>query len=101
MILEAGVNVILSTMGIDDLAQKYLIAKGVVGVRRIDKQELRRIARSCGATILTTMATDDGSGGESFEKSLVGHAGVVYEDTVGDMDYLFIEVSIWIFIVVS
>ncbi len=37
MILEAGVNVILSTMGIDDLAQKYLIAKGVVGVRRIDK----------------------------------------------------------------
>jgi hypothetical protein len=47
------------------------------------------------------MATDDGSGGESFEKSLVGHAGVVYEDTVGDMDYLFIEVSIWIFIVVS
>ena len=101
MILGAGVNVILSTMGIDDLAQKYLIAKGVVGVRRIDKQELRRIARSCGATILTTMATDDESGEESFEKSLVGNAGVVYEDTVGDMDYLFIEVSIWIFIVVS
>ncbi len=47
------------------------------------------------------MATDDESGEESFEKSLVGNAGVVYEDTVGDMDYLFIEVSIWIFIVVS
>jgi T-complex protein 1 subunit alpha len=69
-----------------------LISKGVVGVRRIDKQELRRIARSCGATILTTMATDDEEGGESFEESLVGTAGVVYEDTVGDMDYMFIEV---------
>jgi len=69
-----------------------LIAKGVVGVRRIDKQELRRIARSCGATIITTMANDDGEGGEGFDESLVGHAGVVYEDTVGDMDYLFIEV---------
>ena len=40
---------------------------------------------------MTTMADDDGEGGESFSEDNVGNAGVVYEDTVGDMDYLFIE----------
>ena len=37
------------------------------------------------------MADEDGEGGESFSKDFVGEAEVVYEDTVGDMDYLFIE----------
>ncbi len=38
------------------------------------------------------MAVDDGTGGEAFDENLVGNAAVVYEDTIGDMDYLFIEV---------
>lgn len=76
-------------MGIDDLAQKYLISKGVIGVRRIDKAELRRIAKSSGATLVTTLANTDGT--ESYTKDLIGHAKCVYEDTVGDMDYLFID----------
>jgi T-complex protein 1 subunit alpha len=94
MILDAGVNVILSTMGIDDLAQKLLIKNGVMGIRRIEKSKLRFIARSCGATIVTSLADEDDTQDgifESFDKSCVGHAEVVYEDTVGDMDYLFIE----------
>lgn len=51
--------------------------------------EMRRIAKSSGATILTTMANPDGT--ESFDSDLLGEAKVVYEDTVGDMDYLFVE----------
>ena len=90
MICATGVNVILSTMGIDDLAQKFLVEKGVIGVRRIDKQELRRIAKSSGAKIITTMANEEGE--EEFSADSVGSAKLVYEDTVGDMDYLFIEV---------
>jgi len=54
---------------------------------------MRRIAKSSGATILTTMANPDGT--ESFDSELLGEADVVYEDTVGDMDYLFIEVNIF------
>ena len=53
---------------------------------------MRRIAKSSGATILTTMANPDGT--ESFAPELLGEAELVYEDTVGDMDYLFIEVNI-------
>ena len=90
-IIKAGANVILSTMGIDDLAQKFLVENNMIGVRRINKQELRRIARSCGASIVTTMANDDGT--EGFDPNCIGQAKVVYEDTVGDMDYLFIEVQ--------
>jgi T-complex protein 1 subunit alpha len=50
---------------------------------------MRRIARATGAHILTTLANDDGT--ESFDEENVGYAETVYEDTVGDMDYLFIE----------
>lgn len=50
---------------------------------------MRRIAKSTGAHILTTLANDDGT--ESFDEENVGHCECVYEDTVGDMDYLFIE----------
>lgn len=35
------------------------------------------------------MSNEDGS--DSFDEENVGFAKVVYEDTVGDMDYLFIK----------
>ncbi len=44
------------------------------------------------------MANTDGS--ESFNKDYIGQAKCVYEDTVGDMDYLFVEV-IFLFYVVD
>lgn len=40
------------------------------------------------------MANDEG--GESFDAEVVGSAKVVYEDTVGDTDYLFIEVILFV-----
>lgn len=41
------------------------------------------------------MANTDGT--ESFTKDMVGLAKLVYEDTVGDMDYLFVEVFIFFY----
>ena len=40
---------------------------------------------------MTSLADEDDEDFESFSKDCVGHAEVVYEDTVGDMDYLFVE----------
>lgn len=34
-ILDAGANVILTRMGIDDLASKYLVEAGCIGLRRV------------------------------------------------------------------
>lgn len=48
-VLSAGANVILTTKGMDDVACKYLVEHGCLGVRRVDKADLRRIAKSTGA----------------------------------------------------
>ena len=34
-ILDAGANVVLTKMGIDDLASKYLVEAGCIGLRRV------------------------------------------------------------------
>ena len=49
----------------DDVASKYLVNNNVMGLRRVDVGDLKRLARATGATILTTLANSDGT--ESFE----------------------------------
>ena len=44
-ILAAGANVILTTKGIDDMALKYFVEAGAIAVRRVKKEDLRRIAK--------------------------------------------------------
>lgn len=47
--IKAGANVIITTKGIDDIANKYMVENNVLGIRRVNKGDLRRIARSVGA----------------------------------------------------
>ena len=61
-------------------------------MRRVDKSDLRRIAKSTGATLITTLANDEGV--ENFDPSWLGTAESVYEEPVGDWDFCFIEVSL-------
>ena len=61
----------------------------MLGLRRIDKADLRRIAKSTGATVVTTLAQPDGT--EKFEKTNLGVAECVYEENLGDVDYVFIK----------
>jgi T-complex protein 1 subunit alpha len=88
-VLAQGVNVIFTTKAMDDVAAKYLVEKGVMGLRRVEKSDLRKIAKSTGASIITTMATNDGS--EVFEEASVGKAECVYEENLGDNDFVFIK----------
>jgi T-complex protein 1 subunit alpha len=69
-ILNAGANVILTKMGLDDIASKYLIEAGAIGIRRVEKGDLSRIAKLTGATVISTMATPEGE--EVFEESFLG-----------------------------
>ena len=89
-IIDAGANVIITTKGIDDIAAKYMVEAKVLGLRRVDKNDLRRIAKSTGATLITTLANAD-TNEESFDASSLGTAGEVYEETVGDNDFIFIK----------
>ena len=76
-IIEAGANVILTTMGIDDTASKYMFEAGCIGLRRIDKGDIHRIAKLTGATVVNTMATPEGE--EVFEPSYLGECEEVVE----------------------
>lgn len=86
-IISAGANVIVTTKGIDDVAEKIMIENNCLGLRRVAKGDLRRIAKSCGATVINVMA--DGEGEEVFESSFLGTAGEVCEESVGDNDFIF------------
>ncbi len=70
LIISAGANVIITTKGIDDLANKYLVEAKCIGLRRVSKDHVRKIARASGATLITSLANDEEK--ESFEPSFLG-----------------------------
>lgn len=90
LILAAGANVILTSEGIDDMALKYFVEAKALAVRRVPKNDLRRIARATGAKPVLTMSRPD-SDEEGFDPSWLGCAEEVCEDRVGDWDYVFIK----------
>ncbi len=89
LILGSGATVIITTKGIDDIASKYLCEKNCMGIRRVSKNDIRRIAKSTGATVITTLATAEGE--ESFDPSSLGFAQEVVEEAVGDNDFIFFK----------
>ena len=88
-IIASGANVVLCSGGIDDFALKYFVEAGCIAIRRVAKDDLRRIASSSGATVLVSLA--DGEGNESFDPANLGGCGRVHEERVGDWDYMFFE----------
>jgi len=88
-VLDAGANVILTTKAIDDFVLKYLVESKAIGVRRVDKKDLRRIAKMSGGEVLTTLMNNEGE--ESFSASSLGTADEVVEETLGDRDFLFFK----------
>jgi len=89
-ILKAGATVIFTSKGIDDLASKYLVEAGVMGIRRVDPKDLNLIAKCTGAQVQISMGDDD-SGEEMFDPAWLGTAGEVAERKLGDNDFIFVE----------
>ena len=88
-LIDAGANVILTRMGIDDTASQYMNQHAILGLRRVDKADLYRIAKLTGATVITTMATPEGE--EVFDPKSLGESELVSEKAVGDNDFVFFE----------
>lgn len=89
LLIKAGANVILTTRGIDDMSMKYLVENNVIGIRRVDKKKLRRIAALTGGKLLISLADDEGK--ESVNENDLGSAKLVEESRVGDRDIFFIK----------
>lgn len=88
-ILGAGANVVMTTKGIDDMSMKYFVDAGVLAVRRVEKKDIKRIAKCTGAKLQLTLANLEGE--ESFEAENLGNAEEVTEERVGDNDFIFIR----------
>ncbi|KAL1994738.1 hypothetical protein VTN49DRAFT_925 [Thermomyces lanuginosus] len=89
LILKAGANVVLTTKGIDDLVLKPFVERGVMAVRRCKKEDLRRIAKATGATLVSTLS--DLNGDEKFDPSYLGHAEEVVQERISDDECILIK----------
>ena len=89
LLLNAGANVILTSKGIDDMAIKYFVEAGALAVRRVKKEDLKRIAKLTGGTLMITFA--DMEGNESFTPEMLGTADEVIEERIADDDHLIIK----------
>jgi len=88
-ILSSGANVILTTQGIDDLCLKYFVEAGAIAVRRVTMDDMKRIAKATGATLISTIA--DMEGNENFDPANLGYAGEVVEERVGDGELIYFK----------
>lgn len=81
-ILSSGANVVFTTKGIDDMCLKLFVEAGAMAIRRCKKEDVERVARACGATVVSTLANLDGD--ESFEAGCLGQAEYVGQERFGD-----------------
>lgn len=88
-IIAAGANVLLTTGGIDDLCNKYLIENGIMAVTRCLKMDLKRIAKATGGQLLLSLSNMDG--GESFDGPALGEAEEVVQERVSDNELILIK----------
>lgn len=88
-ILATGANVVLTTKGIDDMTLKAFIEAGAMAVRRCKKEDLRRIAKATGATLLSSLSNLDGD--EVFEAASLGNAEEVVQERISDDECILVK----------
>ncbi|KAJ1980244.1 chaperonin-containing T-complex alpha subunit Cct1 [Dimargaris xerosporica] len=88
-ILATGANVVLTTKGIDDMCLKCFVEAGAMAVRRCNKDDLRRIAKATGATLVSTLANLEGE--ETFEAAALGRADEVVQERISDDECILIK----------
>ena len=88
-ILAAGANVVLTTKGIDDMCLKTFVEAGAIAVRRCKREDLRRLAKATGATMISTLSNLDGD--EVYEKEYLGHAETVSQERISDDECILVK----------
>jgi len=89
LLVNAGVNVVLTARGIDDLFLKMFVDKGVLAVRRVEKKHLRRIAKLTGGKVINSFADDNGE--QTVDVDALGKASEVEQSTISDEEVVYIK----------
>lgn len=79
----------LTTKGIDDMCLKEFVEAGAMAVRRCRKEDLRRIAKATGGTLVSSLANLEGE--ESFEPSYLGTAEEVVQERISDDELILVK----------
>lgn len=81
---ENGRNfVLINQKGIDPIALDMLAKEGIVALRRAKRRNMERLALACGGYAVNSV--------EDVTPEALGFAGKVYEQTLGDDKYTFVE----------
>jgi len=88
LLLKSGANVVLTTGGIDEIAQQFFVDAGVMCIRRVEKKRMRRIAKLTGGTLIAHFSNLDGE--DVMDSSSLGVAKTVEQRRVGDREVTFI-----------
>lgn len=75
--------VVINQKGIDPPSLELLAREGIIGIRRAKRRNLERIPLACGGKALNSV--------EDMTESDLGFAKLVYEISLGDDKYTFIE----------
>ncbi|XP_040828702.1 T-complex protein 1 subunit zeta isoform X2 [Ochotona curzoniae] len=75
--------VVINQKGIDPLSLDALAKEGIVALRRAKKRNMERLTLACGGVPLNSL--------DDLNPDCLGHAGLVYEYTLGEEKFTFIE----------
>jgi T-complex protein 1 subunit zeta len=75
--------VIINQKGIDPLSLDMLAKEGILALRRAKRRNMERLTLACGGIPINSS--------EDLEESMLGYAGKVYEQTLGEENYTFVE----------
>jgi T-complex protein 1 subunit zeta len=75
--------VVINQKGIDPLSLDMLAKQGIIGLRRCKKRNLERLGKTCGGECVNSV--------DDLTESVLGFAGHVYEETLGEEKYTFVE----------
>jgi len=79
---------VLTTKGIDDLVLKLFIEKGAMAVRRCKKEDLRRIAKATGATLISSLSDLNAM---RIRGIFVRHAEEVVQERISDDECILVK----------
>ncbi|PWN26950.1 T-complex protein 1 zeta subunit [Jaminaea rosea] len=75
--------VIFNQKGIDPMSLDVLAKEGILALRRAKRRNMERLQLSCGGTAMNSV--------DDLTPSVLGHAGLIYEHTLGEEKYTFVE----------
>merc|ERR1719446_1363627 len=75
--------VVFNQKGIDPLSLDALAKEGILGLRRAKRRNMERLCLACGGRPVNSF--------EDLDEDVLGFAGLVYEETLGEDKYTFVE----------